>query len=186
MMIIACDGSSLRDHEGNIGKGPIGWAFARDDGYWYSNGYPAGTNQQAELLGFIMALEHHKSKDKLLFQLDSKYVINITDSWMWGWARKGWVKSDGQPVANAALIKHLYELVNHVGRRNFSLEWVKGHDDSNIDGLNHVADLKATDASALVRSSAINAESFFNESIKTDFPQVEKPIYDKFREMSLR
>lgn len=151
MVLIACDGSSLRDFDGNVGKGPIGWAYAREDGFWYANGYHVGTNQRAELLGLIMVLLTHMG-GKLHVQLDSKYVLNTAEKWMWGWVRKGWTKSDGAPVANIDLVKTLHELMVNHGVKNVEFEWVKGHDEVNGSILNHVADVKANETSNRVKS----------------------------------
>jgi ribonuclease HI len=80
--------------------------------------------------GLIRALETFPhSKQPLLLKTDSKYAIqcmpvslsesiprSLTPSgmeeWIHGWIKKGWKKSDGQPVLNAPLIRCLSALLD--------------------------------------------------------------------------
>lgn len=43
---------------------------------------------------------------------DSAYCVNTLTSWMWGWASKGWVKSDKKEPENLDLIQAYYKLWN--------------------------------------------------------------------------
>lgn len=183
MFLIACDGSSLRDAAGVVGKGPVGWAFARDDGYWYANGYHVGTNQRAELMGLIMVLRFHMG-EQLHVQLDSKYALNTAESWMWGWARNNWVKKDGLPVANIDLVQTLYGLMVEHGSKNIVFEWVKGHDEVRGSVLNHVADVKANETSNRVKSSlaaGILMPSYFVDSSDNVGSDIEAEVYVKHK-----
>lgn len=183
MILIACDGSSLRDFDGNVGKGPIGWSFAREDGYWYANGYHVGTNQRAELLGLIMVLLLHPEQ-KLHVQLDSKYVLNTAESWMWGWAKNNWVKKDGIPVANLDLVQTLYGLMVQKGSQNVVFEWVKGHDRNNANPLNTVADVKANETSNIVKNALkdnIVLPTYFHDSLNSQPDPVEHKVYVKHK-----
>lgn len=183
MILIACDGSSLRDLDGNIGKGPIGWAYAREDGYWYANGYHFGTNQRAELMGLIMVLASHEG-EKLHVQLDSQYTLNVAKSWMWGWAKNNWVKKDGEPVANVDLVKTIYELMIKQGLKNVEFEWVKGHDLRNGSTLNHIADEKANETSNVVKNSlkdGIILPTYFHDAHHNHPKPVEHRLYLKHR-----
>lgn len=150
-ILIACDGSSLRSLEGEVGKGAIGWAWARDDNHWYANGDIVGTNQKAELLGLMTALLLNP-KEHIVIQLDSKYALNTAETWMWGWAKKGWRKTDGKPIVNLEIIQQIHALM--VARNSkVDFEWVKGHDDNNQGSLNHKADELATMVSGKVKDS---------------------------------
>ena len=98
-ILVACDGSSRRSAEGVVGQGAIAWAWAREDEHWYANGDTVGTNQKAELLALMTALLMHPN-EHLTIQSDSKYALNVTESWMWGWQKKGWRKGDGETIVN--------------------------------------------------------------------------------------
>jgi ribonuclease HI len=183
MIMFACDGSSLRDFDGNVGKGPIGWSFAREDGYWYANGYHVGTNQRAELLGLIMLLVLNP-KDKIHIQLDSKYVLNTAESWMWGWSKNSWVKKDGNPVANLDLVKTLHLLMIERGTNTVNFEWVKGHDKNNSNPLNTVADEKANKTSNVVKNMLKDGTvlpTYFHDSLQQKPSELEHKIYLKHK-----
>lgn len=180
-MLIASDGSSLKSIDGVIGKGPIAWAWARDDGHWYTNGYTVGTNQQAELMGLISLLVLHP-KEKLHVQLDSKYALNTAEKWIWGWARKNWVKSDGEKVMNLNLIIPLYEILKE-RKGNIDFEWVKGHDINNKNPLNTKADELANTLSNQIKkellSAAIDNPYFYRDSKERSINHTEKEFYDR-------
>ncbi len=135
MIIAAADGSAL----GN--PGPAGWAWYVDDGCWASGGWPHGTNNMGELMAVLDLLQQTAHVDEELHvYCDSKYVIDSVTTWMKGWKRKGWKKSDGKPVMNVELMKALDEAMQ--GRR-VSFEWVKGHAGH---ALNEAADVRANAA----------------------------------------
>ena len=60
-----------------------------------------------ELLGVIAGLSALKEPCRVILTTDSKYVVDsITKGWVYGWKKKGWIKSDKKPALNV---------------------WVKGH-----------------------------------------------------------
>lgn len=151
-MLIACDGSSLENGKG----GAIGWAWAREDGHWLSNGFYTGTNQRAELWAIWSVLRFHPKGDYTI-QMDSQYALNIVEKWAPGWERKGWRKADGKPVMNLDLVKPILELKRaHQGKLTF--EWVKGHRTDNAFPLNTTADLRAGEASRRAAKATKNLE----------------------------
>lgn len=151
-MLIACDGSSLDNGKG----GAIGWAWAREDGEWLSNGFYTGTNQRAELWAIWSVLRFNTSGD-LTIQMDSKYALNIADKWAEGWEKKGWRKADGKPVLNLDLVKPILEMKRaHYGDLKF--EWVKGHRTDNAYPLNTEADKRAGEASRRARNASKDLE----------------------------
>jgi ribonuclease HI len=150
MILLATDGSSLRSLDGVVGKGPIAWAWAREDGHWYANGYHTGTNQKAELLALHMALLMHP-KDNLHIQLDSKYALNIAESWMYGWRKRNWEKADGNPIINLDIVKSIYNLMEARNHKGVEFEWVKGHDIKNSNPLNTQADKLANELSNKIK-----------------------------------
>jgi len=156
-ILVATDGSSLRSLEGEVGKGPIGWAWARDDGHWYRNAHSLGTNQKAELLALLTVLFMHPKED-LHIQLDSMYALNTAEKWMWGWAKKNWVNSSGEPIANIDVVQKLYETIKQRDAK-IEYEWVKGHNKSNPHPLNTKADELANTASNVVKSHMVEKAS---------------------------
>lgn len=56
---------------------------------------------------------------------DSKYVIDaLSKGWVYGWQKRGWVKSDKKPALNADLWQELLPLI---ARHDVRYHWVKGH-----------------------------------------------------------
>lgn len=185
-VLIACDGSSLTSLDGVVGKGPIGWAWARDDGHWYANGSVMGTNQRAELLGILSVLIMHPKED-IVVQLDSKYALNTVESWMWGWAKKGWIKSDGNEVLNLDIVKKIYEIYPTRSGR-IDLEWVKGHDKNNSHPLNTKADVLANTTSNKIKDALrnnVDVYNFYSDSKDRNFHPSEDKHISSFIENSL-
>jgi ribonuclease HI len=88
-----------------------------------------GTSIRAELQAAIQACaiadEIDPSHEKMLvIYTDSKFLIKVVTDWVWGWAHNGWIKADGQAVANPDLILQLYE---HALARDMTLIWVRAH-----------------------------------------------------------
>ena len=106
-----------------------------------------GTNQIAELTAAIEGLARVPSGAAVELVSDSQYVLKGISEWRAGWERKGWRNSKGEPVANLALWKRLFVLVD---ARKVSVRWVRGH---NGDRCNEKADALAN------RSLALKAHS---------------------------
>ena len=56
---------------------------------------------------------------------DSAYCVNAFNDWMFGWANRGWVKSNNQVPENLDLIQAYYEWYNKGYR--IDLRKIKGH-----------------------------------------------------------
>lgn len=168
-MLVACDGSSLRNGEADT---PIGWAWAREDGEWCSNGMRGGTNNRAELHAIISVLIFHP-KGELTVQMDSQYAMNIAEKWALSWYRKGWKKADNKPIQNLDLVKELVRL--RLKREDpLTFQWVKAHVKNSTTPLNVEADKRAYEAMARVRDSSQDAHgtSFYLDSKgRTEMPQ---------------
>ena len=111
---------------GNPGAG--GWgAILRYNGAEkeLSGGEAETTNNRMELTGVIEALSALKEPCNVLLTTDSKYVVDsITKGWVYGWQKKGWIKSDKKPALNPDLWEQLLALTDiHEVR----CHWVKGH-----------------------------------------------------------
>ena len=90
-----------------------------------SKGFPETTNNRMELLGVITALEALKSPCIVDLYSDSKYVIDALEKgWVYGWKKRGWIKSDKKPALNVDLWERLLPLV---ARHEVRYHWVKGH-----------------------------------------------------------
>ncbi|MER2009181.1 MAG: ribonuclease H [Psychrobacillus sp.] len=84
------------------------------------------TNNIQELKGAIKALEAIKTTHiPIELYCDSAYVVNGITSWVKGWKKKGWKKSDGKIVENLELWKQLDQLV--MWQDDFKAIKVKGH-----------------------------------------------------------
>ena len=78
-----------------------------------------------ELTGVISALAALKEPCQVLLTTDSKYVVDsITKGWVYGWKKRGWVKSDKKPALNVDLWEQLLPLLE---RHKVTFHWVKGH-----------------------------------------------------------
>ena len=85
------------------------------------------TNNIMELKGVIEGLKAMKRYDIPVEILsDSAYVVNaINKNWLKGWAKNGWIKSDGKQVKNMELWIELLELIKRFD--DLTITKVKGH-----------------------------------------------------------
>ncbi len=90
-----------------------------------SGGDSNTTNNRMELLGVIVALSALKEPCKVVLTTDSKYVVDsVTKGWVYGWKKKGWIKSDKKPALNVDLWEQLLPLLE---KHEVDFNWVKGH-----------------------------------------------------------
>ena len=108
--------------------GPGGWgAVLRYNGHEkeLSCGYNLTTNNRMELLAAIVALEALKEPCNITLYSDSKYLVDsITKGWVYGWQKKGWIKSDRKKAQNIDLWQRLLGLLKI---HTVEFVWVKGH-----------------------------------------------------------
>ena len=95
--------------------GPGGWAAILE---WngrekeLSGGEAETTNNRMELTAVIRALAMLKEPCAVELYSDSKYVIDALEKgWVYGWKKKGWVKSDKKPALNVDLWEQLLPLI---------------------------------------------------------------------------
>lgn len=106
-----------------------------------AGGAAATTNNIMELTAMISALEFAGPEANLLLRSDSSYVIKAMTEWAPGWRRRGWRKSNGEPIANSELISRMLELYeSRTGKTE--VEWVRGHSG---DAANELADKLAVE-----------------------------------------
>lgn len=90
-----------------------------------SGGEPETTNNRMELTGVIVGLSALKRPCKVILTTDSKYVCDsINKGWVYGWKKKGWIKSDKKPALNVDLWEMLLPLLK---KHDVTFNWVKGH-----------------------------------------------------------
>lgn len=80
-----------------------------------SGGEHETTNNRMELTGVITGLSALKEPCEVTLTTDSKYVVDsITKGWVYGWQKKGWIKSDKKPALNVDLWKQLLPLLENI------------------------------------------------------------------------
>ena len=108
--------------------GPGGWGAILSYGVHekeLSGGEASTTNNRMELTAVITALAALKEPCVVELYSDSKYVIDALEKgWVWGWKKRGWIKSDRKPALNVDLWEQLLPLVQ---RHEMHYHWVKGH-----------------------------------------------------------
>lgn len=108
--------------------GPGGWgAILRFDGHEkeLSGGVANTTNNRMELSAVIAGLAALKEPCEVTLTTDSKYVCDsVMKGWVYGWQKRGWVKSDKKPVLNIDLWEQLLPLLK---LHRVTVVWVKGH-----------------------------------------------------------
>lgn len=108
------------------------WAYRiewEDQEVHGAGGEYGATNNKMEQTGLINALkkliELGFNDQKLLFVLDSQYVLNaINQHWLEGWKKRGWKRSGGQ-LANVNEWQEIDRLLKQFPNAKF--EWTKGH-----------------------------------------------------------
>jgi len=132
--------------------GPAGWGAVVVDpaggelDYFGFIGH--GTNQIAELTAAMEGLALTPPASIVELVSDSQYVLKGISEWRSGWERRGFKNSKGEVVANLALWKQLYAVVD---ARKVTTRWVRGH---NGDPYNERADALANQALRLKTSTA--------------------------------
>jgi ribonuclease HI len=127
MITIFTDGSS----RGN--PGPGGWGsivVTADTVAELGGAQKNSTNNKMELSAVIQGLKHaaENAKDeRIQIYTDSSYVINGITKWIHGWKRNGWITKTKEDVSNKDLWMRLDEVLNAIGTKNVSWEYVGGH-----------------------------------------------------------
>lgn len=101
------------------------------------------TNNREELKAILWTcqlIEEQYQKKNCIIYCDSAYCVNAINSWMKGWAEKGWINSKKKEVENKDLFLQLYDYFI-TKKLNCQLVKIPGH--SGILG-NEMADALAT------------------------------------------
>ncbi|MCR4644265.1 MAG: ribonuclease HI [Oscillospiraceae bacterium] len=108
--------------------GPGGWGTILRFGAIekeLSGGEAKTTNNRMELTAVIEGLKALKEPCAVTLTTDSKYVCDsINKGWVYGWQKRGWVKSDKKPALNVDLWEQLLPLLE---THKVTFVWVHGH-----------------------------------------------------------
>lgn len=124
------DGSSLANGRAGSRAG-VGVFFGHGDPRNISErlvGEPQ-TNQRAELMAMLRALESAPKAQPVQIYSDSQYSINCVTQWAVSWKKKGWVTATGEQVKNQDIIRGVLDKMEERTRAGgtTSFQWVKGH-----------------------------------------------------------
>lgn len=113
----------------STGKG--GWAFIlryQELGYEICvAGKDEGTtNNRMEMMAVIEGMSRLNEECDVNLYADSKYVLDGMRTWLPGWKKNGWKKSDKKDVKN----KDLWLILDQLKRKHrMNYIWIKGHND---------------------------------------------------------
>lgn len=113
-MIIYCDGAC----SGNGSAAAVGGfgVVVLDDNEniieTYNKQNQNTTNNREELRAILYTLIKYGKNGNPTVYSDSAYAVNTFNTWMWGWASRGWLKSDNKIPENLDLIQTYYDLYN--------------------------------------------------------------------------
>jgi ribonuclease HI len=150
LVVVYADESCLgngRDAEGAPGAAGGMVEYRRPDtaemvrrDFWLSE--PRTTNNRMAIRSALepfTALARRGQRFRIVFRSDSQYLVKGMSEWVQGWLRKGWRKSDGQPVENQELWRQALEAWA-TGGHLVAFEWVRGHDGhAQNEYANHLA-----------------------------------------------
>ena len=100
-------------------------AIVRRD-YWLAE--PATTNNRMAIRSVIEAVRGLSTKGahfRIIFTSDSRYLIDGLESWVFGWAARGWTRKGGA-IENLALWREALATLRSGGHR-YQWRWVRGH-----------------------------------------------------------
>ena len=120
----ACSGNP-----GPGGYGVVGYNIKSNTiFYTYSEYFKNVTNNQMELKAIlhVIKLAAADKENSYLVYSDSAYAVNSINTWMYGWARNGWINSKKKPVENLDLIQEIYSYLEFP-MENFDLRKIDGH-----------------------------------------------------------
>ena len=90
-----------------------------------AGGEASTTNNRMELTAVLEALRALKEPCGVELYSDSKYVVDaVGKGWVWGWKKKGWIKSDKKPALNVDLWE---QVLPELARHEVRCHWVHGH-----------------------------------------------------------
>ena len=143
MLHVYTDGSSFENPSGPCGMGIV--VVASDENtvlHTWSASKELGSNNQAEMLAAILALEHLPTTEEVVIYSDSQYVVKGITQWVPAWKKRDWRTAEGSPVKNQDLWERFEAAIEGRGAKT-RVTWVKGHIGNRF---NEIADILAGDA----------------------------------------
>lgn len=124
------DGSSLANGKAGSRAG-FGVYFGDNDPRNISErlqGEPQ-TNQRAELMAMLRALEVAPLHQIVKIYSDSQYSIKCVTEWAIGWKNRNWMTASGEKVKNQDIIRAVLAKLDERTKAgaNTYFQWVKGH-----------------------------------------------------------
>ncbi|KAM0349713.1 hypothetical protein ACHAPU_003542 [Fusarium lateritium] len=127
---IYTDGSSLGNGQQGASAG-LGVYFGRDDERNLAERLPGAlqTNQRAELMAMLRAMEVAPLTQDVQIWSDSKYSIKCVTEWAVSWEQKSWRTASGNEVKNQDIIRGVLAKMKErtAAGAETSFQWVKGH-----------------------------------------------------------
>ncbi|KAF4950870.1 hypothetical protein FGADI_7910 [Fusarium gaditjirri] len=124
------DGSSLANGQAGSRAG-LGVFFGPNDKRNLAERLPGEpqTNQRAELMAILRALEIAPSTQDVQIVSDSQYSIKCVTQWGLSWEKNGWKTATGVEVKNQDLVRGVLARIRErdAARSKTSFQWVKGH-----------------------------------------------------------
>ncbi|KAF4495606.1 ribonuclease H1 [Fusarium agapanthi] len=124
------DGSSLANGQAGSRAG-LGVYFGPNDERNLAERLPGEpqTNQRAELMAILRALEIASSTQDVEIVSDSQYSIKCVTLWGPGWEQNEWKTAAGGPVKNQDLVRGVLARIKErdAARSKTTFQWVKGH-----------------------------------------------------------
>lgn len=112
----------------------------------------ASSAQVGELMAFVTAIRHAPFKAKsYIIITDSNYLKQGFTLWIDGWANRGWVDSNGQPLKNLEIIKEIKKIKDEFRQNKTPIKFIKIKGHSGRWG-NEMVDALAKKASAMSAS----------------------------------
>lgn len=149
--------------EPNPGKGGFGIILSyKETKKEFSQGYRLTTNNRMELMGVIFGLEKLKTKSKVNFYCDSRYVVDgITKGWAEKWKSNNWYRTKDELASNHDLWDRLLTLISNHEMVKFN--WIRGHfghpENERCDELANIA----LNSESLVEDT-VYEENLYNET----------------------
>lgn len=128
---------------------------------------PMATNNEAELSGFITALQKATTIPKLksikIFT-DSNYIVTAFNENIEKWKLNNWQRQDNKPIVHKVAWTIIDELRTKYTEANVTVEaiWVKGHGD---DYCNNIADIYSVVGSNSAKRQLTNNVEYFSDCI---------------------
>lgn len=115
-----------------------------------SQAFRGGANNIAEMTAVLEAVKWaNRHSHEIEIYIDSNFVKQSCESWLWNWARKGWQKADGTEVLNKELWKVIHqELTTYLSKHREipTFVKVKGHSgDSNNDAVDALCNVRMSE-----------------------------------------